>query len=358
MAESNDQDESSKTEEPTQHRMDEAFKKGQVAYSKEILHWLMLGAAGLTLMMFSYYIGHNFRKNFSVYLMEPDQLFVDSETLSALIWHIIFDFFLLILPVLSFYMVAALGGGFVQTKFAISSEALQLKLDRISIAKGLKRIFSKKAFVEFIKGLFKICVVGIALYVFFKSKLDQLDGLIFVPADKVLGVLGSYVTKAIIIVISTMAIISILDYLFQKFELTKSLRMTKDEVKREHKNLDGDPQIKYKRRQIAHDRIKLNLKEALGRATAVITNPTHFAVAIEYNQETMGAPVVVAKGVDNIALKIRELAGENDVPIYENPPLARALYASVELEQEIPAEHYQAVAEVIRFVMKLKKGYF
>jgi flagellar biosynthetic protein FlhB len=358
MAEGSDEDESSKTEEPTQHRLDEAFKKGQIAYSKEVLHWMMLGTAGLTIMMFSWFIGHKFRQNFSVYLIHPEQFFIDSETTAELLWRIIFDFFLLTLPLLGFYMAAALAGGFLQTKFAISTEALQLKLDRLSPMKGLQRMFSKKSLVEFVKGLFKICIVGLALYIFFRSKLDQIEGLIFVPADKIIGILSGYTTKAIIIVISSMAVISIMDYLFQKFELLKSLRMTKDEVKREHKSLDGDPQIKHKRRQIAQQRIKMNLKEAVGRATAIVTNPTHFAVAIEYNPGKMNAPIVIAKGVDIIALKIRELAKEKDIPIYENPPLARALYASVDLEQEILPEHYQAVAEVIRFVMKLKKQYF
>lgn len=358
MAEGNDEDKSSKTEEPTQHRLDEAFKKGQIAYSKEILHWIMLGAGGLNLMMFSWFVGQKFRKSFTVYLSQPEQFFMDHETTSELLWRIIFDFFLLCLPLLGFFVVAALVAGMLQTRLAISTEALQPKLNRISPMQGFKRIFSKKSIVEFIKGLFKISIVGMALYTFFYSKLDQIEGLIFIPADKVIGVLSNYTIKAIIIVISAMAVIAILDYLFQKFELLKSLRMTKDEVKREHKNLDGDPQIKHKRKQIAQERIKMNLKEAMGRATAVITNPTHFAVAIEYDADEMNAPVVIAKGVDLIALKIRELATERDVPIYENPPLARALYASVEIEQEIPPEHYQAVAEVIRFVMKLKKQYF
>lgn len=358
MAENNEEDRSSKTEEPTQHRLDEAFKKGQIAYSREILHWMMLGAAGLTLMLFSWYVGHRFRQGFLIYIRQPEQFSIDPETTSQLLWHIIFDFFLLTLPLFGIYIAAALAGGFLQTRFAISTEALQLKLDRLSPVKGAKRIFSKKSLVEFIKGLFKISIVGLALYVFFRAKLNEIEGLIFVPDNRIIGVLSEYVMRAIVIVISAMAVIAIMDYLFQKFELLKSLRMTKDEVKREHKNLDGDPQIKHKRRQIAQERIKMNLTEAVGRATAIITNPTHFAVAIEYNPETMNAPIVVAKGVDLIALKIRELATEKEVPVYENPPLARALYASVDLEQEIPPEHYQAVAEVIRFVMQLKKQYF
>ena len=358
MAEGSDEDESSKTEEPTQHRIDEAFKKGQIAYSKEVLHWMMLGTAGLTIMLFAWYVGQKFRKNFTQYISSPDQFTVDPATISELLWTIVFDFFLLCLPLLGFYMAAALAGGFFQTKFAFSAESLKMDLSKLSPMKGFKRLFSKKSIVEFIKGLFKITIVGMALYIFFRGKLDEVAGMIYLPADKVLGTIGTYVTRSIVIVVSAMAIISIMDYLFQKFELMKSLRMTKDEVKRVHKNLEGDPQIKGKRRQIAEQRIKQNLNDAIGKATAIITNPTHFAVAIQYEAETMNAPVVVAKGVDNIALKIRELAKEKEVPIYENPPLARALYASVDLEQEIPPEHYQAVAEVIRFVMNLKKQYF
>lgn len=358
MAEGSEEDETSKTEEPTQHRIEEAIKKGQIAYSREILHWMMLGTAGLTIMMFSWYLGHKFRKSFTRYIESPDQYSLDSSTVLELLWTIIFDLFLLSLPLLGFYMAAALAGGFFQTNFAFSAESLKINWSKLSPMKGLKKMFSKKSFMEFIKGVVKITIVGVALYIFFRSKLDEVAGMIYIPAERVLGTIGTYVSRSIVIVISAMAIISIMDYLFQKFELLKSLRMTKDEVKKEHKSMEGDPLIKSKRRQIAEQRIKQNLKEAVSRATAIITNPTHFAVAIQYDLETMNAPVVVAKGVDNIALKIRELANERSVPIYENPPLARALYASVDLEQEIPPEHYQAVAEVIRFVMKLNNQHF
>jgi flagellar biosynthesis protein FlhB len=255
-------------------------------------------------------------------------------------------------------MAAGVAAALLQTRLAISVQSLIPKLNRISPLNGFKRLFSKRAIVEFIKGIIKLFIVSFALFVFYRSKITEIPRFLEIHPKDFLGDLSFYVVCSIFIVVGCMSLVALLDYLYQKYEHTKSLRMTKDEVKREFKNQDGDPLIKNRRRQIAHQRIRKNVKEAMGRATAVITNPTHYAVAISYQDELMDAPVVVLKGTDFVALKMRELATEMEIPLIENPPLARALYASVEVDQEIHPEHYKAVAEVIRFVMTLKKKVF
>lgn len=357
MAEEKDND-SEKTEEPTAHRLEEAFRKGNVAFSREITNWFILGMAALLLVVLAPYLARQFVRHFTVYIGQPDQLIIDEENGIPLLQHISLQFFFIILPFLGFFVVAAIAAGLLQTRMAISMQALKPQLKRLSPMAGFKRIFSKKAMVEFLKGILKLSVVSFALYIFLWGKIGDIPSFIYLVPAQVLPLMSQYVLQVIFVVVASLTIIAILDYLYQKYEFTKSLRMTRDEVKREYKMQEGDPQLKYRRRQMAQRRIKTNLKEALGRATAIIVNPTHYAVALSYIPETMDAPVVVAKGIDFVALKIRELGEELKVPLVENPPLARALYANVEVEQEIPPEHYKAVAEVIRFVMMLKKQSF
>lgn len=344
-----------KTEEPTHHRLEEAFKKGNVAFSKEILHWVMMGAAALILVALSPYVGNRLKNAFSPFIHQPDLFQVDQDFMGNLALQIVLDFFLILLPILGIFLITGIGAGLLQTRLAISYSALIPKLERLSPLAGFKRIYSKKSMVEFIKGLLKIALIGIALYLFLWAKIEDIPQLIYLSPLEALKSLSDYVLTTMIIIVGSLTFIAGLDYLYQKYTHLKSLRMTKDEVKREHKTQEGDPLMKHRRRQVAYQRVRRNLKESIGRATAIITNPTHYAVALEYNQESMDAPIVVAKGIDFMALTIRELGKELKVPIIENPPLAKALYSSVDLDQAIPPEHYKAVAEVIRFVMNLKQ---
>lgn len=357
MAEEKDND-SEKTEQPTSHRLDEAFKRGKVALSREVTHWFMLGTAALLLVTIVPFLSRLYMRSFKVYIQHPDQWLLDPMTMLALLHHITLDFFLILLPLILFFLVAAIAAGLLQTRLSISYESLKPQFSRLSPLSGLKRLFAKKALIEFLKGLVKLSLITYALYAYFVSKVKDIPALLNLPIETFLLTLSGYIFKALIIVVIYLTIIAILDYCYQKYEFIKTLKMTKDEVKKEYKNQEGDPQIKSRRRQIAQQRIKHNLMESMGRATAVITNPTHYAIAIQYDHETMDAPVVVAKGLDFVALRIKELANDFKVPIIENPPLARALHASVEIDQEIPPEHYKAVAEVIRFVMLLKKQQF
>lgn len=359
MAEEKENDnDSEKTEDPTQHRLDEAFKRGHVPFSREIIHWFMLATAGMLILSIGSFMSQKFIRSFSVYLGNVDQFSLNPSTVGLLINQVFFDFIMILGPFVGFLIVTAILAALFQTRLAISFKAIMPQLNRISPWSGLKRLFSKKSLVEFLKGLFKLAIVSSALFWFFSSRLEDIPGMVRITPQALLGTISYYIVSAIFIVVGCMFFIAVLDYLYQNYEYFKSLKMTKDEVKREFKQQDGDPQIKSRRRQLAQSRIRKNIREGMMKATAVITNPTHYAVAIAYEESVHDAPIVVAKGTDFVALRIRELADELKVPIVENPPLARALYGQVEVDQEIPAEHYRAVAEIIRFVMTLKKKFF
>ena len=235
-----------------------------------------------------------------------------------------------------------------------SPKALEPKAEKFNPVKGFKRIFSARQMMEFVKGILKLSIVTA---VGILTVLPALPALDIVPSFSVpdfLAGLYDLVMNMMIAVVAVLAVIAILDMLFQRQQHHKQMRMTKQEVKEEFKQSEGDPMIRQRLRQIRQDRARTRMMQAVPEADVVITNPTHYAVALKYRSEDMEAPRLVAKGADLIAQKIRELAEEHDIAIVENPPLARALFASVDLDAEVPPEHYQAVAEVISYVWSLE----
>ena len=222
------------------------------------------------------------------------------------------------------------------------------------MAKGFKRLFSLRAIIEFVKGLLKISIITVVLIAVLLPDFDDLGKLVIFDITATLAVLRDESLKLLAAVLFVLAIIAIADFVYQRWEHARNLRMTKQEVKDEFKQTEGDPQIKGKIRQLRSERARKRMMAAVPQADAVITNPTHYAVALSYNQETMQAPIVTAKGSDHLALRIRQIAEENDVPVVENPPLAQALYHGVDIDQEVPQQHYRAVAEVISYVFSLR----
>lgn len=227
-------------------------------------------------------------------------------------------------------------------------------LDKISPLAGFKRLFSARSLLEFVKGLLKLGLVGTVVMAVVWPHRDDIPAMTGLPVPAALDHLHDTMLALLVAAVAVMTVIAAMDYAYQKYDHLKRLRMTKQEVRDEHKQTDGDPMIKARLRQIRADRARKRMMQAVPTADVVVTNPTHYAVALKYEMEKMNAPVMVAKGADLLAQRIRKVAEENDVTIVENPPLARALYASVEVDQEIPAEHYRAVAEVIGYVMRLK----
>ncbi|MEL7028797.1 MAG: flagellar type III secretion system protein FlhB, partial [Pseudomonadota bacterium] len=253
-------------------------------------------------------------------------------------------------------VAAAVLGNIVQQMPVLSTEKMQPKLSKLSLIQGAKRLFGAQGLVNFLKGVFKLAIVSVILVAVLWPERDALAALVTLDLAMVLPFAKDLAVRMMACVLAAMTAIAALDYAYQRWEYMKRQRMTKQEVKDEFKQSEGDPAVKAKIRQVRQERSRQRMMAAVPEASVVVTNPTHYAVALKYEHGQAGAPVCLAKGVDSLALRIRETAEEHDVPIVENPPLARALYGSVEIEEEIPIEHYKAVAEVIGYVMRKAKG--
>jgi len=351
-----DRDQSSRTEEPTPKRLEEARRKGQVALSREVNNWFVLLAATLALAAFAPTLASDARRLIIVFLERPHELALDAGGLRAALLDAFWAAVQAAAPVLAAIAVAGLAAGLAQAGWLWAPEAIRPKLEKISPLQGFNRLFSPSALLEFAKGVAKLTIVGWVAWWVMAPELDRLP----VHTDRDLAVtlalLGRLCLKLAGAVIAVMTLIAGLDLFWQRLKFRRDLRMTRTELRDEFKEQEGDPMVKAKLRQIRAERSRRRMMQAVPKADVVITNPTHYAVALKYDRERMNAPFVVAKGVDNVALRIREIAAEAKVPVVENPPLARALHATVDLDDEIAPEHYQAVAEVIGYVLKLKRG--
>ncbi len=349
-----EEDDAQKTEEPSQRKLERARTKGQTSSSQEVKHWGILIAIALSMAFMARGAATEVsRLNARVLEMSPT-IAVDSEHLRNLFSDILIHLLWILAPFMGLMMLAAVATSVAQSGFIWAPSKLEPELSKISVVKGAKRMVSLRSIVELLKGALKLIVIAIIAAGLVMPFLDDIS---LMPAmnfeenlDRVL-ILILVILAATIIV---MTAISVIDYIYQRYTFIKQMRMTKQEVKDEHKQSEGDPQVRARIRQLRAERARHRMMAAVPEADVVVTNPTHFAVALSYKMEEMSAPRVVAKGQDFIALRIRELAEEHDVPVYENPPLARTLYAAVEIDQEIPTEHYQAVAEVIGYVMRMR----
>jgi flagellar biosynthetic protein FlhB len=351
-----EEDDSQKTEEPTPKKLKDAEEKGEVASSQELKTLVMMIASLGVLAAYGGWISQHIVVRLQSFVSRAHEISSDEtgmlNVLSGLWWEI---FLVLLLP-FSIFIVAAVISVRTQHKFSLTLEKMKPDLKNLSPLKGAKKIFGKKILVEFGKMLGKLTAVGGTIFLIAYPQRSLLDTLMLLPPVEILALIHSMAVKLMIGVIVIMIIIAAIDFSFQKYQHHKRLKMTKQEVKDERKQSDGDPKVKARLRQIRFERHAQRMMAAIPKADVVITNPTHYAVALEYKHEFMDVPVLLAKGVDEVAMRIRERAKEYDIPIMENPPLARALYATVELDQEIPPDHYKAVAEVISYVMKLKRA--
>ncbi len=349
-----DQDDSQKTEEPSQKRLEDATKKGQVPNSREVTSFLMLLAFALSIIWMVPSIMTDTTIELSKFISMPHNFRIDSQSLSLLSSNLLAKMLgWMFTPVIIIVLVIFLSS-ILQHGIIISTDPLMPKLERISLIKGLGRMFSTRTIVEFLKGLFKITLIAIITAITVYPYLTNLKQLVAMSIGGILALLLKIITSILVGICSFMAIIAVLDFLYQQFEHIKSLKMSKKDVKDEYKQTEGSPEIKAKLRELRNERANNRMMGKVPDADVVITNPTHYSIALQYEEGITNAPILVAKGQDLIALKIREIAKENDIPIVENPPLARALFASVEIDEEIPFEHYNAVAEVIKYIYKLK----
>jgi flagellar biosynthesis protein FlhB len=343
-----------KTEEPTPRRLEEARRKGQVASSREVNHWFIILAGAISFMALAPGMSKGVVRALSPFVTEPDLIATGPGGLGTALKGMLGEVLLAVLPIIAILVAAAILAGVIQTGLVFSAERIKPELSKISIANGVKRLFSLKSIAEFVKSVLKLIIVGSVVAVLFIPIFGKLTSVTTMSAVAAMSLLQSLAVRLFIGVLSVMSVIAIIDFLYQRFEFMKSMRMSRQEIRDELKQTEGDPQVRARLRQIRTERARRRMMAAVPEADVVITNPTHFAVALKYEPKEMAAPRVVAKGADLVAERIRELAREHDIPLVENPPLARALFASVDLEQEIPAEHYKAVAEIISYVFRMK----
>jgi len=346
-------DESEKTEDASHKKLEEAHKKGDVAKSQEVNAWFgMIGIAIIVAVLAGPMAGQ-LLVPLSAFIMEPHAFDMDGGSLLHIARHIgMATAVALALPLL-ILMVMAVAGNLVQHKPVFSAENMKPKLSKISPLAGLKRIFGPIGLMNFAKGLAKLAIVSVVAFLVIWPERDMLASLVRVDVAALPLILQGLALKMLGGIIAILTIIAGLDFAFQRAQWLKKQRMTQREVKDEYKQMEGDPAVKARLRQIRSERGRKRMMAQVPDATVIVTNPTHYSVALKYD-DGMAAPVCVAKGVDRIALKIREIAQDYDIPLVENVPLARALHASVEVDDEVPPEHYRAVAQVIGYVMGLK----
>ncbi|MBN8943981.1 MAG: flagellar biosynthesis protein FlhB [Rhizobiales bacterium] len=354
MAEGDD-DKDQKTQDPTQKKLDDALQKGDVAKSQDLVSWFMLFAATLLIAVTAVGSAGSLTAPLKNLMANADLVSVDRAGLMGLFVTLGLAIAAAIgLPLLGLFLTG-IAGNMIQHRLVLSGESLKPKFSKISPMAGFKRIFGKEAFVNFLKGLAKISIVGTVMFVVVWPQREVIDSLVRMDIEVLLPHSLTIILSLLYAVVAILAVLAAADYVYQYRSWYQRQRMTFQEMKEEFKQSDGNPEIKGKLRQIRRERSRKRMMANVPKATVVITNPTHFAVALRY-ETGMTAPVCVAKGADLIALKIRELATANDVPIVENQPLARALHATVEIDKPIPEDHYKAVAEVIGYVMRLKGG--
>ena len=351
--ESNDDQE--RSEDPTPKRLEDAIKRGDVAKSQEVNTWFLLAGGTLALFAFGGVAAEHLARTFAQLFATSHAVGLDGRAIIRLSGSVLLDAMIAVGPLLLLAIISAFGGNLVQHRWLWTGESLRPQLSRISPAAGAKRLFSKHALVQFAKGLAKIGIVSAVIVAVMMPEVGTITRLISSDYTMILPVANTLALRLLIAVVAVMAVVAALDWLWTHHTWYERQRMSVRDIREEYKETEGDPTIKAKLRQIRQSRMRKRMMAEVPSATVVITNPTHFAVALKY-EKGMNAPLCVAKGQDAVALRIREVAEQHRVPIVENPPLARALHKTVEIDEEIPPEHYRAVAEVIGYVMRLRRG--
>jgi len=349
------EEDAEKTEDPTQKRLDDALERGDVAKSQEVNTWFVIAGGTMIMSTFSGSIGGGLELPLRNLIANSWMIHTDGPGLMLLARHLCFMVLGVIGVPLLMLALVAIAGNMMQHRLVWSSEQMKPKFEKISPGAGLKRIFGKQAGANFLKGIFKLTALGAVMTAILWPERLRLEAMVRFDPTTLLGVSTSMTVHLMGAVVAMLAAVAIADYFFQYRQWYERQKMSLQEIKEEYKQSEGDPHIKGKIRQLRQQRMKKRMMTAVPKASVIITNPTHYSVALSY-ERGMSAPVCVAKGVDNIAFKIREIARAHDIPIVENVPLARSLYATVEIDDEIPVEHYQAVAEIISYVMGLRRG--
>lgn len=364
---SDTEDQSQKTEEPSHRKLEKAREKGDVFTSKEVNSFMSILTLSLLIVLLSGLFSSSLAEKLVKFIAYPHEILSNASRnsgsgLNGDVLHILGDLILDVMPFLIIppliMMIINIVSLLAQHGIIYSPEVIQMKLERISIIGGFKRIFSINSVVELLKGILKIIIVGTICYIAIKGELQKLVQSYQLSIIGGIQLMMGALTKLLIGVCCFMFFLAVVDYLYQRSTYINKMKMSKKELKDEHKDQEGNPEVKSKLKSMRAKFAKRRIMSAVPNADVVITNPTHYAVALEFKPEKMDTPLVVAKGQDDVALMIRNIARKHNLPIVENPPLARLLFADLEMGMKIKEKHYKAVAEIIMYVMKLRKKNF
>ena len=345
-----------KTEPATDKKLKEAREEGKVAKSQELTFSFSLIVLFLVLKFFVSYLGEKMIGLIkTIYsgmaeFVDINNVGLTSHAVSAYFVNIIIQFFLIVLPFFIFGVIITILINIVQVGWKVSNKMLQPKFDKINPINGFKRIFSSQSVFELVKSIVKIGLIALIAYFSIKGHANDLFILYEIPLNQAIALVGTIIIDTGLRISLVYLIVGVADFAYQKHKFNEDMKMTKQEVKDEYKNTEGDPQIKGRQRARMREASQRRMMQDVPKADVVITNPTHSAVALKYDAEVSKAPVVLAKGEELIAKKIKDVAKENNISIVENKPLARMLYSNVDIGEEIPAELYQSVAEVLAAV--------
>ncbi|MCK9201636.1 MAG: flagellar type III secretion system protein FlhB [Gallionella sp.] len=352
MAEDSDLE---KTEQPSQRRIDQAREQGQVARSRELSTFAVLLAGGGVLWFMGASLTQSMVQMLRDGLVLDREMVFDSALMIPRLYELAMDALIAFLPFLLAVLIAAAFSPLLLNGWLFSVEALQPKFSKLNPIAGLGRMFSRTALVELVKALTKAALVGgVAAWVIWSNR-DAVMALGLQSAAAAIPATGHLIGSGFMIIVGAMLLIVLIDVPFQLWDHNKKLMMTKEEVRQEAKETEGDPMVKGRIRQLQREAARRRMMSAIPTADVVVTNPTHYSVALKYSEEGARAPVVVAKGSHLVALRIREIAAEHHVPILEAPPLARALHKHTDLGDTIPEALYSAVAEVLAYVYQLRR---
>jgi flagellar biosynthesis protein FlhB len=351
---SEEPDQGQKTEEPSEKKLRDARKKGDAPTSREVANAASIACAAGIAAFAMPGIGTQFVETLGAVISNVHDIrLADAQQNVGALWSTLFIIlFAALCPVFAGFAAAGILSAFAQNAVVFATERIKPQANRISPAKGFKRMFSQSSLVELAKSMAKVTIVTLVVVMFTASEISDLSSAAAYDIASMPGRIQRIVIRLLSVVFITTIAITVLDVLWRRFEWRRNLKMTKQEVKDEHKQLEGDPQIKARIAEMRRSRKRRARIQAVPTATVVIANPTHFAVALRYAPDEFDAPVCVAKGRNMLALKIREIAEKHNVPVVENPPLARALYAAIDEDRPIPEEYYKAVAEIINFVFR------
>lgn len=353
-----EEDQDQKTEDPTGKRLGEARDRGQLPISRETASWVLFVAILVVVAWLGPPMTQSLIASLRVFLEMPQALSIEDRGLQTLILHTIIQVAMATAGIFLILAAAAIGGTILQTGLFFSFEPIKPDIMKLSLVRGFKKIFSTTALVELVKSIGKLVLLGTVAFFTLLPVAQILPSFIGHSLMDTIAYMHSQTIHLIIMMLLAFTILAVGDLFYQRYSYIKNLRMTKNEVKDEYKQQEGDPMIKSRLRQIRLEKARKRMMAQVPKADVIVTNPTHYAVAMQYDSQKMAAPRVLAKGVDSVALRIRDVAEEHKIPTVSNPPLARVLYDTVDIDHEIPAQHYRAVAELISYVYKLKNKKF